>query len=91
MNRRRLHIAHHNKRCYAQHAATTKQIAEYQNLKIFEKYAEHGLRQSSAYIIVEGDPININRRRLRMACYYAQDKVAILRVQQQNRLLNTQA
>lgn len=60
MNSRRLLIAYRNGRCYAQHAGchtisgTTKHIAEYLNLDNPEEYTGHGLRRSSASMLVEG-------------------------------------
>lgn len=60
MKTTRLLIAYRNGRCYAQHvgchtiSGTTKQIAEYLNLKNPEEYTGHGLRRSSASMLVEG-------------------------------------
>lgn len=69
MHSRRLFIAYRNGRCYAQHtgchtiSGVTKHIAEYLNLQNPEEYTGHGLRRSSASILVEngGDLLTLKR------------------------------
>ena len=60
MESRRLFVSYRNSRCYVQHvgqhtiSGVTRQIAEYLKLEKPEEYTRHGLRRSSASMLVEG-------------------------------------
>lgn len=69
MNSRRLFVAYRNGRCYAQHvgchtiSGVPKIVAEYLKLENPREYTGHGLRRSSASMLVEsgGDLLTLKR------------------------------
>jgi integrase len=69
MESRRLFVAYRNQRCYAQHvgchtiSGIPKLVAKYLKLKNPEEYTGHGLRRSSATMLVEsgGDLLTLKR------------------------------